>query len=316
MKKLQKFAIRSIVYVAAVVITTLVTVAIYNWRLSNRVYGPLKCDFEGSGCSLVTDLQYGHDKGAAYDLYLPSDKSASQLIVLLHGGGFVNGDKVEMKPWARFFATKGYVAASVNYPLYSDSTAWSIGYSYSQIEKAMVPITEECKKRGFNITEMAIGGESAGGTLAMLYAYKADSIAPAPVRFVFQQAAPGDFDVKKWKLMTDLAKHKFVSYFSGVPSDNMMMGVDEYKHLMDAISPVFYVDSTSVPTICAYGDWDTQLNEDVRNSLIERLEMFGVQHDYILYPNSGHRMIDDPKQQKEYVDKILEYTKKYFHNSH
>lgn len=316
MNKIQKYVIRLSVYVAVAIVTFLVTAAIYNWRLSNRVYGPLKCDFEGSGCSLVSDLKYGSGKEATYDLYLPSGKDATELIVLLHGGGFVNGDKVEVKPWARFFATKGFVAAAINYPLNRDSTGWSVGNCYSKVEKAMASVTEECKKRGFNIKEMAIGGESAGGTLAMLYAYRADSIAPVPVRFVFQQAAPGDFDVTKWKLMTDLSKHKFVSYFSGVPSDNLMMGVDEYKYLMDDISPVFYIDSTSVPTICAYGNWDVQLNEDVRNSLIERLEMFGVKHDYIEYTNSGHQMIDDPKKQKEYVDKILEYTKLYFNSSH
>ncbi|GAB2578033.1 alpha/beta hydrolase [Spirosoma areae] len=53
------------------------------------------------------------------DIYQPARDTvaARPVIVLLHGGGFVNGDKANMTDYAREFARRGYVAVSINYRL-------------------------------------------------------------------------------------------------------------------------------------------------------------------------------------------------------
>lgn len=55
------------------------------------------------------------------DVYLPDDNHdvLRPLLVLIHGGAFFNGDKTDcgFPTWARFFASRGYVVASVNYRL-------------------------------------------------------------------------------------------------------------------------------------------------------------------------------------------------------
>lgn len=46
--------------------------------------------------------------------------ATSPVIVLIHGGGFIGGDKFDMAPLAQAYASLGYVVASINYRMYND----------------------------------------------------------------------------------------------------------------------------------------------------------------------------------------------------
>lgn len=50
----------------------------------------------------------------------------------------------------------------------------------------MDAVVAEAAKLGYPVNEMAIGGGSAGGCLALLYAYRDTAESPVPVRFVFE----------------------------------------------------------------------------------------------------------------------------------
>ncbi|MCS7036328.1 MAG: carboxylesterase family protein [Saprospiraceae bacterium] len=53
------------------------------------------------------------------DLYMPAvgRQSRFPLLILVHGGGFIAGNRVEMQGIANYFATQGYVVANVSYRL-------------------------------------------------------------------------------------------------------------------------------------------------------------------------------------------------------
>lgn len=57
------------------------------------------------------------------DLYAPTNgtlPSQVPAVVLVHGGGFTGGDKLQFRDLARHFASRGYVAVSINYRLAGD----------------------------------------------------------------------------------------------------------------------------------------------------------------------------------------------------
>ena len=59
------------------------------------------------------------------DLYQPTPVATplpaqSPAIVLVHGGGFIGGDKADMAPLAQEYASLGYVVMSINYRMYGD----------------------------------------------------------------------------------------------------------------------------------------------------------------------------------------------------
>ena len=81
----------------------------------------------------TTDIVYGSgptQNGTAtedlkLDLYQPTQiavplPATSPAIVLVHGGGFVSGDKADLTPLAQEYASLGYVVVSINYRLYGD----------------------------------------------------------------------------------------------------------------------------------------------------------------------------------------------------
>jgi acetyl esterase/lipase len=81
----------------------------------------------------TTDIVYGSglvQSGSAsedlkLDLYQPQQiavplPAISPAIVLVHGGGFIDGDKADLTPLAQEYASLGYVVVSINYRLYGD----------------------------------------------------------------------------------------------------------------------------------------------------------------------------------------------------
>jgi len=60
---------------------------------------------------------------------------------------------------------------------------------------------EKCAELGISLEGMAICGVSAGGTLAMNYAYTAAESSSVPVKFVFQLSGPTDFEPSHWTLL-------------------------------------------------------------------------------------------------------------------
>src|SRR4051794_31997702 len=85
------------------------------------VTAPLPARAAGAdGVQVSRDLQYGTDgaEKLLLDVYQPSDAtSPSPILILIHGGGWVSGDKAEYTPIARALASTGFVIFDINYSL-------------------------------------------------------------------------------------------------------------------------------------------------------------------------------------------------------
>lgn len=111
------------------------------------------------------NLSYGAGESHKYDLYLPKDTTRRNygLVVFLHAGGFTSGDKSEDAPMLRRFASKGYVAAGINYTLCDEDAPTTSVYDQSlEIQQAIPQIVEESRRRGFAVDKMAIAGGAPG----------------------------------------------------------------------------------------------------------------------------------------------------------
>jgi acetyl esterase/lipase len=85
------------------------------------------------------------------------------VLVFMHGGGFIRGDKAERVNIGRFFARHGIVTVVPNYRLAPESK-WPAG-----AEDAAAALAWACKhidEYGGNTREVFLGGESAGATHA------------------------------------------------------------------------------------------------------------------------------------------------------
>ena len=282
-----------------------------------RPYRYLKVDRDESVWKAVYDLDSNGKDAAKFDLYLPANADPNKnysLIFYIHGGGFTSGDKADGKRWGPYYASKGIVVASANYTLAKGDGAANINTMRDELIDVMQAVKSYCAKEGYNITEMATTGGSAGGCLAMVCAYREPDKLPIPVKFVFEQTGPASFEPDGWGLTNDKDRAEFVSLMTGRKIAAADVGSEEYQSAIDEISPATLVNENSVPTILAYGSRDAVVPPDLKRSLLDNLDKRGVVHDYIEFPHSGHGLLDDLDKSEEFYKRTDEYIARYFDN--
>ena len=238
----------------------------------------------------MSDISYGDKESNKFDLYLPKDNSKENygLVVYLHSGGFTSGDKIDDKNTLAWLCSKGYVACGINYTLRTDTNNSSVYTQSMEIKQAMPVVIEEAKKLGYNINEMAISGGSAGGTLAMLYAYRDSETSPVPVKLMFEMVGPSSFYAEDWGVYgldqdTHESRKAAVGLFgimAGIELTPEMIKTKEYKELMKPISAFMWINENSVPSVIAYGTHDRVCPFNTVRHLTKALQDNNVDYKY------------------------------------
>ena len=235
-------------------------------------------DWNDSIGTIHKDISYGDKESNKFDLYVPKDSSKEnyRLIVYLHAGGFTSGDKSGDEEILKWLCSKGYVTAGINYTLRTDENNASVYSQSMEIKEAMPIVVEEAKKLGYNLNEMAISGGSAGGTLAMLYAYRDADNSPISVKMMFEMVGPSSFFAKDWDVYgLDKNSEAAVGLFGvmlGSEIDKDKIGTDELQEIMKPISAYAWVNENSVPSVIAYGKYDKVCPFKTARHLVNALE--------------------------------------------
>lgn len=309
-----------LIFLALLFIVVFVSSAIVSMNIVGSAPQKLfKVDWDSSSGKIYKDLNYKNNNGNKYDLYIPTglDKSKDQqLILYIHGGSFNSGSKEDGEAWSIYYASHGYITASIDYTLQMKGLEADLNLMTEEIKSGVNAIYEEVSQLGYNINGMALSGVSAGGTLAMNYAYRYLDTSTIPVRFVFQLAAPADFEPKDWSLLKKIngikTDKEFVEIMTGYKITEKMIELDNYDKYIDTISPARLVNKDSVPTLLGYGLNDSAVPANSKNLLLDALEENNVPYDYIEFPNSNHGMYSDLDKLSEFLSMSLEYAKKYF----
>lgn len=265
-----------------------------------------------------TDLSYGEKPANKFDLYVPTDntKETYGLIVYLHAGGFATGDKSDDAKMLQWLCSLGYVTAGINYTLFDEANPVANIYTQSLEIKDSIPyVIEEAKKLGYHIDRMAMSGGSAGGCLALIYAYRDAATSPVPVKMVFEGVGPSSFYPEDWKSYGfDQNKDAAADLFSVMTGKTItadMFGTPEYDELVKDASALYWVNENTVPSVLAYGMHDKFQPYEGSVRLDATLTENGVPHEYIVFEHSGHGLQNDNKQMAEYSEAIMEYLDKY-----
>lgn len=267
------------------------------------------------------DIPYGDGEANKFDLYVPSSegKESYGLVVYLHAGGFTSGDKAGDAQTLAWLCSKGYVAAGINYTLRTDENDKSVYSQSMEIKEAMPKVVEEAEKLGYPIDKMAISGGSAGGTLAMLYAYRDGKDSPVPVKMMFQAVGPSSFYRADWGaygLNLDTAESKkaaagLFSVMLGTEIDTEILDTAEYDELIKPISAFMWINENTVPSVIAYGTHDRVCPFQTAAHLVNALRENGVDYQYFEMPHSGHGLQNDHKIYEQYMNAVEESLSKY-----
>ena len=123
------------------------------------------------------DVSYGNDEQQKMDVYLPLVRnSKTRMMIIIHGGGWYQGDKSEFDSFVDEFQKRlpGYAFANVNYRLVKKG-----GNYFPTQENDIKSAIEFLKNKSpeYNIsTDYILLGQSAGAQLALLQGYKHSDI--------------------------------------------------------------------------------------------------------------------------------------------
>jgi predicted esterase len=145
-------------------------------------------DLVFTSVTITKDQSYapGHTKkekkAHLFDLYEPDKDSvaARPLIIWMHGGGFIFGTKEDkgMKIWSETFAKRGYVCAAISYRLTNHNLLFKFEAltkaAYFAVQDAQAAVgyfKKNCKRYNIDPDKIILGGNSAGGMMALQAAY-------------------------------------------------------------------------------------------------------------------------------------------------
>ena len=111
------------------------------------------------------DLLYGPGPDERFDLFLPpaGTPRKAPLIVWVHGGGFVAGDKSSVANWLSALAGHGYPVVSVEY---RRGASGAYPLPVRQVNAAIAHIRANAAALGIDPGALVLGGDSAGAHIA------------------------------------------------------------------------------------------------------------------------------------------------------
>lgn len=191
---------------------------------------------------VAVDLFYGPDQRNRLDVYTPVQRpSSAPVIVFVHGGGYVRGDKnaygVIYGNVPAYFARHGMVAVNATYRL-APQHPWPAGAE--DVGKVVAWLKVHASEYGGDPNRIILIGHSAGATHVASYVFD-PALHPAGGAGVVGTAlVSGVYRITK----ADLSAANNVAYF----------GKDESK--LPARSPITHVDSGKVPLFLALSEFD------------------------------------------------------------
>ncbi|RYY55537.1 MAG: alpha/beta hydrolase [Chitinophagaceae bacterium] len=224
------------------------------------------------------NVPYGGDPKLKMDLYLPAGRSedSTRVIILIHGGGWADGDKADFTPYVTVLQQQfpDYAIFNINYrlaapgvnlfPTQEGDVQFAIDYIYAN---------RSTYKISGNFVFL---GASAGAHLALLQGYKHTStVKPTAIIDLF-----GPTDLTSLYNSSPLAAIALTQLLATTPAASP--GAYEQS------SPLFFINSSSPPTLIFQGGRD-QVVPPVQSEMLKaKLDTAGVPNQYVLYPTEAH----------------------------
>lgn len=226
------------------------------------------------------NVEYGSSEGQIFDIYLPENRTAStKVIILVHGGGWTEGDKTDMNIIKDLIRQDlPHIAiVNMNYRL-ADEDNSPYPMQINDIT-TVVNFLKDHQEEYVISDDIAFLGLSAGAHLSMLYSYAFDT--NNDVKFVASVVGPTNFTDPQYLNNQDPIIEEILETY----------GIEPSIEFLEEVSPYHQVTASAPPTILFYGGQDPLIPTSQGIDLRDKLETLGVTHQFTLYPNSGHGWI-------------------------
>ncbi|GEQ86595.1 lipase [Patiriisocius marinistellae] len=230
--------------------------------------------------SFQQNVSYGNDSQQVYDLYLPANRTdeKTKVIILVHGGGWIEGDKADVTGYISLIQQNNpnHAIVNMNYRLAVIPTIPAFPNQFLDLKAVITKLTAERETLQI-LPEFGLIGLSAGAHISLQY----DSVYDTndQVKFVADIVGPSDF--------TD-------PFYADNPNFSTLLNffTDESQYppntnFATALSPALQVSVRTSPTIMFYGNQDELVPLTNGDRLNAALEANSIEHQYTVY-DGGH----------------------------
>lgn len=224
--------------------------------------------------------------GQAMDFYRAAGRGGpAPCVVMIHGGGWDNGDRKQLPAVNHHLARLGYAVAAVGYRL-APQTRWP-GQA-DDVAAAIAYLKANARELGIDPARLVIMGRSAGGQLATAVAYGRHD--PA-VRGAVSFYGPHD-QVFAWGFSREddiLNAVKLLrQYLGGSPEE----APEAYR---TASAYLIATKENAVPTLMVHGEMDSMVWNKQSERMHAKLDGLGVPNAFVSLPWATHACDVNPR---------------------
>lgn len=217
-------------------------------------------------------------------------RQPAPILLYVHGGGWVEGDRRAGAENMRWFARQGWLAVAIDYPLSSrDRHLWDS--TTGQVGCALVWLTSNARRFGGDPARIALMGDSAGGNLALNAAYRANAGTPGSpcgdevgrvtaVAAIYPAVDLASVYASKVPQFGNLARLYADAYVGGSPA--------RFPERYAAIEPAAHLGPKAPPTLIVVGENDHLLPPRLTYAFAEQARNRGVAVRLVRFPYGQH----------------------------
>ena len=212
------------------------------------------------------------------DLYRPAFAEGSlPVVIAVHGGGWVGGDKRDLPELYEYLASRGHVVAAVAYRL---APRWQFPAAQEDLAAAMRYVQGLAHSHGLDPDRIVLLGRSVGAQIALLAAYTAgDPAIRGAISFYGPFALRWGYDNPARPGVVD-SSGLLETYLGGPPATH------GERYL--AAEPARFVSPASPPTLFIQGLRDEHVSPFHAEFVSARLIDAGVPHAVVRLPWATH----------------------------
>ena len=253
-----------------------VTITFHNCD-NEPVSNDLNNDLDPSKYYQELNISYGNDPNQKFDLYLPANRtSLTKTLILVHGGGWFSGDKVDMDPIKDLIRQDlpNHAIININYRL---ANASNKPYPMQINDITTIVNYLKTNKNKYTISDnFGFIGTSAGGHLSLLWSYAFDT--NSNIDMVCSIVGP-----------TNLTDPAYLNNNSPELAAMLnLFGINPEISFLEEASPLKRLTASAPPTILFYGGQDPLVPISQGTDLRDKLVDLNVVNEFTLYPNAGH----------------------------
>lgn len=268
--------------------------------------------------TVYNDINYGTHPRQNYDIAFPENaKGNIDLVLYIHGGAWTGGNKSLYSADIAMQAENGIVAATVNYRYMSEDTHCSD--MLDDITACLDNIKKFASDKGVNTEKVLLTGVSAGAHLSLLYAWSRQNEASIKPAAAVSLCAPADFyspeAAEEFFMNNSMGPGMHIcslmSRLTGFEITEENYSSVEAVNALKAVSPIFHINENSVPAVICHGAKDTVVPFINGENLVKKLNSCSIEHEFIIFPNSGHPLDKDPECLRKAEFMLRNYIRTY-----